>query len=317
MRRKNTATQNVVAVEGTSDDFLHAAAGKIGPLLHLAADRVGPVALSAADRVTPLYTTAAGKVTPLYTTTAGKVTPLYTTVAGKVTPLVISAAGVVGPYAQNAAGKVGPYAATAKQRGAQVAQEAVEKLGPRFEDALDRVTPAVESARGKVSDDLLPRLTEALGAAAAAPVVAEATKRGKATLAAARGDLAFPEVEEKKRAGWLKWLAIAAALAGVAVVVARKFLGSQDADWQAARPSAPYAPPSSGTTAAGTEPDAVVADDSPDLGPVDDLAPAGGAELGLGDDVEVGEKPTMGDRTISPSDPITVLADKNRTDAPE
>ena len=33
------------------------------------------------------------------------------------------------------------------------------------------------------------------------------------------------------------------ALAGVAAVAARKFLGSADADWQAARPSAPYTPP--------------------------------------------------------------------------
>lgn len=307
MKRKDTAPQTVVAVEGTPDDFLHTAAGKVGPLLHLAADRVGPVVLSAADRVTPLYTT-----------TAGRVTPLYTSVAGKVTPLVISAAGVVGPYAQSAVGKVGPYAATAKQRGAQVAHETMEKLGPRLEEALEKVSPAVDSAREKVSEDLLLRLTEALGSAATAPVVLEATKRGKATLAAARGDLALPEEAEKKKGGWLKWLAIAAASAGAVAVVARKFLGSQDADWQAARPSAPYAPPSSTPSPAGTDPDVVVADDAPGLVTTDDLAPAGGAELGLGDDVEVGERPTgLNDRTISPSDPITVLADKNKTDHPE
>ena len=40
-----------------------------------------------------------------------------------------------------------------------------------------------------------------------------------------------------------------AALAGAAAVVARKFLGKADADWQAARPSAPYTPPQPATTA--------------------------------------------------------------------
>jgi hypothetical protein len=72
--------------------------------------------------------------------------------------------------------------------------------------------------------------------------VAEATKRGRATLAAARGDLALPEPEPKKKGRWLKRLAILGALAGIAVVVLRKLLGDKDADWQAARPTTPYVP---------------------------------------------------------------------------
>jgi hypothetical protein len=89
-----------------------------------------------------------------------------------------------------------------------------------------------------------------LSAAAGAPVVVEATKRGKAVVAAAKGDL---EVPEKKKRGWLKWLLIAGGLAGMAVFVVRRFLGSRDADWQAARPATPYAPPQR-TTAEGTGP---------------------------------------------------------------
>ncbi len=74
----------------------------------------------------------------------------------------------------------------------------------------------------------------------APPVVTEAANRGQATVAAVKGDLVLPE---KKKGRWLKRLAFLAVLGGVAVFVARKFLGSKDADWQAARPTTPYAPP--------------------------------------------------------------------------
>jgi hypothetical protein len=121
-----------------------------------------------------------------------------------------------------------------------VAHDAVEKLGPVLDDALEKVPPAIEAARGKMSDEILPKLSAALGTAAGAPVVVEAKKRGKAAVAAAKGELVLPE--EKKKGRWLRRLAIAAAIAGVAVVVVRKFLGRRDADWQAARPTTPYAP---------------------------------------------------------------------------
>jgi hypothetical protein len=97
-----------------------------------------------------------------------------------------------------------------------------------------------------MSGEIVPKLSEALSAAAGAPVVAEATKRGKAVVAAAKGELELPK--EKKR-GWLKWLLLVAGLAGVAVFVVRKILGGKDADWQAARPTTPYAPPKPAQTA--------------------------------------------------------------------
>jgi hypothetical protein len=93
-----------------------------------------------------------------------------------------------------------------------------------------------------MSSEILPKLSEALSAAAGTPVVVEVTKRGKAAVAAAKGELELP-TEKKKKSRWLKRLAIVAAIAGVAVVVVRKFLGAKDADWQAARPTTPYAPP--------------------------------------------------------------------------
>jgi hypothetical protein len=133
-----------------------------------------------------------------------------------------------------------------------VAHDAVEKLGPVLDEALEKVPPAIEAARGKVSGDIVPKLTEALAAVAGTTVVVEAKKRGNAAVAAAKGELELPE--EKKKSRWFLWLVIFAGVAGVAVVVVRRFLGSRDADWQAARPTTPYAPsrPAGPAAAAGT-----------------------------------------------------------------
>jgi hypothetical protein len=164
---------------------------------------------------------------------------------------------MVSPYAQQAADRIAPLATSAKQQGARVAQDALEKLGPALDEALEKVSPAVEAARGKVSGVILPKLSEVLSAAAGTPVVVEATKRGKAAVAAAKGELQLPEEKTKKKGRWLMRIAIVAAIAGAAVFVIRRFLGSQDADWQAARPTTPYVPPrraetSPSTDAAGT-----------------------------------------------------------------
>ena len=251
-------------------DFVHAAAGRVGPLVHGAADRMDPMAHSAASRVGPvalgaadllataaaLAHAAAERMGPLAESAADRVGPLTHAAADRVSPLALSAADLVGPYAHRAGSrvspyaqatigrlspyaqlathKVGPFATGAKRRSARLAQEALEKIGPRLDDALD-------AGRHKVSDDLIPKLAGAFSVAAGSPIVAEATRRGQATLAAAKGELVLPPPKKKRR--WLLRFAILAALAGVAAVAARKFLGSADADWQAARPSAPYTPP--------------------------------------------------------------------------
>jgi hypothetical protein len=111
------------------------------------------------------------------------------------------------------------------------------------------MSPAVEAARSKMSEEILPMLSEKLSAAAGSPAVEEAKKRGKAAIAAAKGELELELPKEKKKGRWIIGFAIFAALAGAAVVVARKFLGSRDADWQAARPTTPYAPPKPAETA--------------------------------------------------------------------
>jgi hypothetical protein len=248
-----SAATRVGPLAEAAADRIGAAADKVSPLAHSAADRLGPLAQSAAERVGPVTHDAAERLAPLAHSAADRIAPYANQAVERVSPYAQQAVSKVSPYAQQAAERIAPIAASTKQRGARVAHDAVDKFAPVFDDALERVSPAVEAARSKVSEEIVPKLSEALAAAAGVPVVAEATKRGKAVVAAAKGEVEPPK---EKKGGWLKWLVLAAGIAGVAVVLVRRFLGSRDADWQAARPTTPYAPPRpaepAGTTAAGT-----------------------------------------------------------------
>jgi hypothetical protein len=254
--------------------------GRVSPIVLAVVDRVGPLAQSTAGKVVPLAQNAAGRVnaaavlvSPYAVNAAGRIVPLAHTAAGRITPLAQSAVERVGPYAtqavdrvtplaqqavglghqaveagQQAAGKVGPLAATAKQRGAEAAQSAVGAIGPKIDDALGRVAPAVEAARGKVNDDYLPRINDVLSSAAETPALVEATKRSRAAMAAARGELSLPEPkveivpQRSKSTSWLPKVALVAGVAGLVAFLVKKLLGDKDADWQAARPTTPYAP---------------------------------------------------------------------------
>lgn len=235
--------------------------------------------------------TATEKILPLAQTAAGMAVPLAHSAAGRVVPLAQTAAAMAVPLAQNAAAKAGPYAGRAAERlapltagGALAAHEAAErvgpvlseaytlvgeayaklgeaytKVGPTLGDAYGKVGPAFEAARDHVSDDLLPKVTTALGTAAASPVAVEAVKRGRATVAAARGELSLPEpapLPALRGGSWVKRAAVIAAVAGVVTLVARRFLGSssKDSGWQAARPSAPVAPTTASSTSTTTTP---------------------------------------------------------------
>jgi hypothetical protein len=187
---------------------------------------------------------------------------LATGAVERVSPYTQQALGLVSPYAHQAAERIAPIATSAKQRSARMAHDAVEKIGPVLDDALERLSPAVEAARDKMSAEVLPKLSETLSAAAGAPVVVEAKKRGKAAVAAAKGELELPKEKGKKKGRWLMGLAVVAAIAGATVVLVRKFLGSKDADWQAARPTTSYAPPKPPETAGAGVAAAAPVDDS-------------------------------------------------------
>ncbi|HJV14171.1 MAG TPA: hypothetical protein VJ625_09795 [Propionibacteriaceae bacterium] len=265
-----SAATRVGPLAEAAADRIGAAADRVSPLAHSAADRLGPLAQSAAERVGPITHEAADRLAPLAHSAADRIAPLADQAVERVSPYTQQAVSRVSPYAQQAAMRLGPIATSAKQRGARVAHNAVGKIAPVLDQALERVSPAVEATRSKMSGDIVPKISEALSAAAGAPVVAEAAKRGKAVVAAAKGELALPEEKSKKKSRWFLWLAVVAGVAGVAVFVARKFLGSKDADWQAARPTTPYAPTqqtsSDRTGAAGAAAAAPAADEMDEAG---------------------------------------------------
>ena len=240
-------------------DFVHTAADRVGPLAQSAAERIGPLAEAAADaigaaadKVSPLAHSAADRVGPLAQNAASRVGPIAQTAADKIAPLAGQAVERVGPYAklaadrvspytQSAAGKIAPIAATARLRGSQVTEDARKRINPVLDDAVGRLGPVVGSARDKVGSDLFPRLSEMLGVVTAGSAVEEIAKD--------------EPVVTKKKGRWVKRIAFISALGAVVVVLARRFLGSQDADWQAARPSTPYVPPTPPSSPAPTSTD--------------------------------------------------------------
>jgi len=226
----------------------------------------------------------------------------------RVSPYAQQAVSKVSPYAHQAAERIGPMASTAKQQGARVAHDALEKIAPVLDEALEKVSPAVEAARGKVSDDILPKLSEVLSAAAGTPVVVEATKRGKAAVAAAKGELELPK--EKKKSRWVMRIAVVAAIAGAAVFVIRRFLGSRDADWQAARPTTPYAPPRPAETSHSAESAAATAAPTVDGADAGD-DPQGGLSAHLvnmeADGAAVPDQPAEGGDVEAPAEAITEI----------
>ena len=249
MTRKNRVDAARSKFAPVAENLTATATEKIVPLAQTAAHRVVPLAQSAAAKAIPLATGAAAAAGPLAHQAYGKAVlavgataaagPLVHQVYEKAAPLAGQAVDAVSPYAQAVADKVSPYGEMAATRiapvlagGAAAAHEAAERVGP-----------ALESARDRVSDELLPKVSTALSAAAASPFAVEAVKRGRATAAAARGELTLPEPPAKS-GSWLKRIAVVTALAGIAAVVVRKFLGSnKDSGWQAARPSAPAPTP--------------------------------------------------------------------------
>jgi hypothetical protein len=237
-----SAATRVGPLAEAAADRIGGAADKVSPLAHSAADRLGPLAESAAERVGPITHVAADRLDPLAQSAADRFAPFAIGAVDRVSPYTQQALGLVSPYAQQAAARIAPIATSAKQRGARAAHEAVERIGPVLDDALERLSPAVEAARDKMSAEILPKLSEALSAAAGVPLVVEANKRDNAAVSAAKGELELPKEKGKKKGRWLIGLGIVAAIAGAMVVLVRKFLGSRDADWQAARPTTSYAP---------------------------------------------------------------------------
>ena len=245
------------------------AAAKIGPFTQQAVDAASPYAQQAADAVTAYAHAVADKVAPYVELDA--VTPYAQQAADAVTSAAHAVAEKVTPYAELAAGRIAPLAAG----GVQAGRDAVEKVGP-----------AVEAARDRVSDEVLPKITTALTAAAGSPLAVEAAKRGRATVAAARGELSLPladalAVPDKKKPSWLKRFAVVAAVGGTVAIIARRLMGPSDSGWQAARPSAPTTTPPTGTSTTTTPSTPPASEPAPTAGaPLDEIPEAEGTRAG-------------------------------------
>ena len=105
-------------------------------------------------------------------------------------------------------------------------------------------------------------------------------------------------------------IAVVAAIAGAAVFVIRRFLGSRDADWQAARPTTPYAPPRPAETSQSAESAATAAAPTVDGADAGD-DPQGGLSAHLvnleADGAAVPDQPAEGGDVEAPAEAITEI----------
>lgn len=175
----------------------------------------------------------------------------------------------VGPVVSTAKEKAKPYADKAVERGATVASAAVEKVGPVVDEALHKVGPATtdaaEKARERLNEDVLPKLSSALTALAAAaePVVEETAKRGKATAAALKG-----EIEAPKKTHRLRTAMIVVGFGAIAAAAVKRFLTPKEPAWQST-PTAGANYGSSSTSPSTSRPRTTTDDKMPGAAPSD------------------------------------------------
>ncbi|HEY0238511.1 MAG TPA: hypothetical protein VGC37_07700 [Friedmanniella sp.] len=234
-----------------AEELVASLAERVAPFAREAVDTVSPVAHAAAERTVALAHDAYERVAPLTQQAVDAVTPYAQQAVDAVTPYAQQTRDAVAPYAQQAADAVSPYAHQVAEQGRRSGHD----LADRLEPALDAARDALSGARDKVTADYLPAVgaAAATAAASASPLVTAATDRGKALVKGVRHEPVVVLPPPKKKRGWLTTLAVVAAAAGATYVVVRKLLGDKGSQWQTARPSTPYVPPTSPQAAAAAE----------------------------------------------------------------
>ncbi|MGH3372982.1 MAG: hypothetical protein ACRDPR_23595, partial [Nocardioidaceae bacterium] len=144
-------------------------------------------------------------------------------------------------HAEEMMDRLAPHLEHAKEKAAPVIADAKVKAAPVIAEARDKATPAIDSARSKFNDEVLPVIAAAVAAATEATEEArgEARKRGAATAAALRGEVAAPKKKSHKFRSFL----LLVGLGGVAAVVAKK-MSEREAStaWQSSYTPTPTAP---------------------------------------------------------------------------
>lgn len=143
-------------------------------------------------------------------------------------------------HATDLADRIGPTVESARDKAAPLLADARDKAAPLVADARDKAGPALSEARDRLTHDVLPIITAAIAAASEATedVRGETRKRGKAAVAALKG-----EVEAPKKKHRLRKALILLGLGGIAAAVAKK-LSDRPATtaWQSSYTPTPTAP---------------------------------------------------------------------------
>jgi vacuolar-type H+-ATPase subunit H len=180
---------------------------------------------------------------------AGTLAPHVENARDKAVPVLADARDRAVPVLVEARDKALPVLVEARDKAVPVLLDARDKAAPYVSDARDKAAPYVSDARDRFTTTVLPVLTAALASVdeATEDVRDESLKRGKAAVAALKGEV---EVPQKKHRGRL--VLILLGLAGIGYAAWKKFGAKQPTtSWQSSYtpPPAPTPAPAGGPVA--------------------------------------------------------------------
>lgn len=181
-------------------------------------------------------------------------------------------APAIGQAAENAREWGQPHVEAARHWAKPRVEHGIEIAAPKLESAVSGLAPKVDTARDKIVDELLPRVTEAITAWAAASAAArdEVASRGSGAAAVVSGK-AVAKPKGKKKGRVLMTLGLLGA-AGAAVTTFMKKSAPKDDPW-ATPLTDPYVAPSNGRHAKLESPGQTDKADSSKAAPVADAKP--------------------------------------------
>jgi len=201
--------------------------------------------------------------------------------------LACTASSVADQLRERVVPAVGQAAGNAKEWAKPRVEHGIVVAAPKLESAVSGLAPKVDTARDKIVDELIPRLTEAISAVAAASAAArdEAVSRGQGAAAVISGD-AVASPKGRKRRVLLAFGVLTAAAAAALAVMRRS--APKDDPWTT--PIAdPYVASSNGRHAAATTVDEAAEAESEIIDALDEngapspLDAAGDPSMAVGD----------------------------------
>lgn len=219
-------------------------------------------------------------------------------------------APAIGQAAENAKEWGQPRVEAARDWAKPRVEHGIEVAAPRLESAVSALAPKVDIARDKIVDELLPRVTEAITAWAAASAAAkdEAVSRGAGAAAVISGD-AVAEPKRKKRGRVLMILGLLGA-AGAAASAFLKKSAPKDDPWSTPLEDPYLAAPTGRHSGLDplNEPDVDAAESALKETSADDAA-SGIAEPEIAEPVDAGGVPD----SLDPSSEPDASASDNKT----